>query len=79
MADKALGDNVGLSVGLATVTAVAGPTLAAGKPAATSAACTVLVALVSLAATVVAFRFVSDTIVVMTTPAIRIRGPVISI
>jgi hypothetical protein len=64
---------------LTTVVAVTGPGIAAGKPAASSAACTVLVALVSLAATVSALRFVSDTIMVMTTSATKIRRYVKSI
>jgi hypothetical protein len=63
---------------LATVAAVAGAT-DAENPASTSAACTVLTALVSFEATVAAFKFVAVTRVVIVTPATRIRRPIVII
>jgi hypothetical protein len=65
---------LGIAVGMATAVAVADDTVA-GKPALTSAACRVFLALVSFTATVEASRFVIA-IVVIATPAARIRRPV---
>jgi hypothetical protein len=69
-----VGPPVGIAVGMATVVAIAGATVA-GKPALTSAACKVLLALASFIVTVEASRFVIA-IVVIATPAARIRRPV---
>jgi hypothetical protein len=70
-----IGPPVGIAVGMPTAVAVADATVA-GKPALTSAACTVLLALASFIATVEASRFVAVAIVVIATPAARIRRPV---
>jgi hypothetical protein len=70
-----VGPPVGIAVGMPTAVAVADATVA-GKPALTSAACTVLLALVSFTATVGASRFVTVAIVVIATPTARIRRPV---
>jgi hypothetical protein len=73
VAVEKVGSPVGIVVGMASAVAVADDTVAR-KPALTSAACTVLLALVSFIATVEASRFVTA-IVVIATPAARIRRP----
>jgi hypothetical protein len=73
-----VGLKVGGAEGLAILAAVAGATVA-GKPALISAVCTVLTALVNFVPTVAAFKFVTVTTVVITTPATRIRRPIMII
>jgi hypothetical protein len=73
-----LGIKVGIALGLASILAVAGPT-DAENPALISAASTVFAASVSFVATLAPLMFVTVTTVVMTTPATRIRMPMMII